>query len=355
VKNPHVVYEVTNDSEQYTVNYTFKDHYNNFQHYTLTLPVDFTNREMAVLGIPKWLFEPYIDNEVNRMNREKELASGLFILKDNVIEIDKSAVIERYAETFCKPIANMIVQSLEEYNRDTRRDRIEMAMRFVQDIPYGIPDYADKNRHYGGVNSPPGIFIKGYGDCDSKALLFASILIYLIPAADFIFLNQAEHVLSAVRGEPEENQTFVDYKGNPFLLAETAGPGKRALGEKGNYYRNKFTVERIQLDSSPEPFPYKTPVSSRLPVSPEKSIEKNYLVIQNSSDRVFRFQLSIDNNHWKEFVLQANNGGNYKFDRETPVYLRIREKDLNEKVYKTQTGNAYQFYYNKQKKLWESN
>ena len=351
-RNPHVVYKVTTVDGNYTISYTFKDHYNNFQKYTIELPVSFTDSAIAVLGIPKWLFEPNVDSEYNRMIREEELASGLFKLRNNVIEIDKSAVIERYAETFCKPIAKMIVQSLEEYSRDTRRDRIELAIRFVQDIPYGIPKYADKNRHYGGVSPPPGILINGFGDCDSKALLFASILIYLLPANDFIFLNQSDHVLSAVREEPDENQTFVEFQGDYYLLAETAGPGKRMLGEKGNYYRSKFSIEPLNIDA-PQSFPFKTPVSSYLPLSPEVPVEKNYLVIDNSSDRVFRFQLSPDNNHWKEFVLQENNSGNYKFDDEMSVYLRIKEKTSNSKIYKVQTGNAYRFSYNTRDKLWE--
>ena len=353
VRNPYVVYEVTTVDENYTINYTFKDHYNNFQNYTIKLPVSLTDSAIAVLGIPKWLFEPNVDNEYNRIIRDKELTAGLFKLRNNVIEVDKSAVIDHYAENFCKPIASMIVQTLEGYSRDTRRDRIELAIRFVQDIPYGIPEYADKNRHYGGVSPPPGILINGFGDCDSKALLFASILIYLLPAKDFIFLNQSDHVLCAVREEPGENQTFIKFQGDYYLLAETAGPGKRMLGEQGNYYRSKYSVEPLNIDP-PESFPFKTPVSSHLPLSPEAPMGKNYLEIDNSSDRVFRFQLSPDNTHWKDFVLQENNSGNYKFDHEMSIYLRIKEKTSNSKIYKVQTGNVYRFSYNTLNNLWES-
>ena len=350
-RNPHTVYDIVSDEFFFTIHYTFKDHYNHLQNYTLTLPVDFTTSEIAVFGIPKWLFDPYPDNEYNRTIRKKELESGLFEIRDNLIEVDKSAVVERYAETFCKPIAQMIVHSLEEYNRDTRRDRIEMAMRFVQDIPYGIPEYADHNRHYGEVSTPPGILINGYGDCDSKAILFAGILIYLVPADDFIFLNQPDHVLAAVIGTPDENDTYVEFDGDTYLLAETAGPGKRMLGEKGNYYRDKFTVEQLNI-VLPATFPFKTLVSPNPPFSDMESVADDCVVIQNSSDRSFRFQLSPDNVNWKEFSLQENDSGNFKFNGEIQVFIRIKEK-FEDKTYQVQTGKVYYFTFNAKKKMWE--
>jgi hypothetical protein len=353
-KNPHVIYEVTSDEENYTINYTFKDHYNHLQNYILKLPAAYTNHEIEVFGVPQWLFEPYVDNEYNRTIRLKELAAGLFMLSGKLIEVDKSAVISRYAETFCKPIAELIVRSLEEYGRDTRRDRIEFAIRFVQDIPYGIPAYSDKQRHFGGVSPPPGVLLNGYGDCDSKVLLFAGILIYLIPANEFIFLNQAEHVLSAVKEKPTEGLTFVRFENEEYLIAETAGPGKRLLGEQGEFYNNKFKVEKLRIEA-PDILPYDSPVSLRLPYAPDLPAGKNYIVIQNTSDKDFIFQISLDNSNWKEFTVRRNDFENYKFDKEMEVYLRIKDKSAAPVVYKIQTGNAYSFSFNALKKAWESN
>lgn len=351
-KNPHVVYEVETANEIYTVNYSFKDHYGNMHKYALSLPVEYTNREIEVFGIPKWLFEPYIDNAQNRYIRDAELEKGLFKLQDNVIEVDKSAVINRYAETFCKPIAEMIVNSLEHFNRDTRNDRIEMAIRFVQDIPYGIPIFSDKNRHYGGVTPPPALLINGFGDCDSKAILFVSILIYLIPANEVVFLNQSEHVLSAVKGERNGTLTYIEFKGHDYLIAETAGPGERKLGEKGNYYRNKFFVEQLSI-AAPEPFEFKTAVSDQLPITHSGiSQDRNVLVITNQSDKVFRFQISQDKTYWKSFTLPADRIGQYTFEKEMEVFLKLSDKTGNPEVYKLQTGNSYRFSFNSRNKGW---
>lgn len=351
-KNPHVTYTVTEVDDQIIINYTFKDHYNKIQHYTLRLPLNFTKNEIAVFGIPQWLFEPYSDTEYNRMVRNQAIAAGLFMIDGNKIEVDKSAVIEYYAETFCKPVAEMIIQSLKEYERDTRRDRIEMAMRFVQDIPYGIPDYADAQRHFGGASPPPGVLCNGYGDCDSKALLFASIIIYLIPAEEFIFLNQPDHVLSAIKEEAKEGTTFVRYNGIKFLLAETAGPAKRSLGEKGDYFRNGWEVEPLRIDA-PAILPYQSQVSNRLPVTIEEPIEKNLLVIQNSSQRILHFQLSPDGSRWKKFTLNENSSGHYRFENETPVYIKLQDNIEKSSDLKLNTGNTYKLSFNKIRKMWE--
>jgi hypothetical protein len=350
-KNPHVVYKVDKEDENYIVNYTFKDQFDNLQNFELTMPADFTDNEIAVFGVPSWLLQPYTDTEYNRKIRDQELKKGLFELIGNTIEADKNAVIKRYSESFCKPIARLIIQSLEEYGRDTRRDRIEMAIRLVQDIPYGIPIFKDKDRHYGGVIPPPAVLKKGYGDCDSKVLLFAGILIHLIPGNEIIFLNQPDHVLSAIAAEKEENLTYVEFRNKTYLVAETAGPGRRKLGEKGNYFRNKFTAEPLSLDL-PEPLPY-NPDAVAVRLVPDKiQVEKNKVIIKNTSANYFRFQLSFDKVNWKEFNLHMNESGIFNLADQDVVYLRIhRSKGYD--TFEIQPGNSYPFRWNSKAGKWE--
>lgn len=352
VKNPHVNYSVVESEDEYLVKYTFKDHYNNLQNYQLVLPKEYTNSRIAKFGVPVWLFEPYVGTAYNLNIRKDEMERGLFLLNDNLIEVDKSAVINYYAESFCKPIAKMIVESLAEYGRDTRRDRIEMAIRFVQDIPYAIPTYADEDRHYGGVSPPPKLLIEGYGDCDSKVLLFVGILVFLIPPEDIIFLNQTEHVLSAIHDKPLKGDTYIKYKLNDFLIAETAGPGKRMLGQKGNYYRTKFKIEPLNINN-PNIIPYaENQVAQESMPNPEV-VENEAVVIRNPSTREFRFQLSFDNHNWQDFYLKSEHSGKYLFEENQFVYLRYREKNHKYIVYKIRTGNAYILHWDIRKKRWD--
>lgn len=351
-KNQHVVYEIETDDDNYEVHYTFLDPFNRLQTYNLTIPTESTHKMINKFGIPRWLFEPYEDTEYNRMIRILELEKGLFKLNENTIVVDKSAVIDFYGLSFCKPIAEMIVASLNEYGLDSRYNRIEFAMRFVQDIPYGIPQYEDRYQHYGGVNIIPRLLITGFGDCDSKVLLFAGIMTYLIPSDDFIFLNQPKHVLSSIKGYPETGQTFIRYKGDKYLLAETSGPGKRRLGEEGKYYRNIFTPEPLNINS-PQVIPFGIHSNEGSYSTTQPVIASNSIKINNNSKRSFRFQVSYDKISWESMSLEPNQTGNIKFDNIGKKYLRFRLKNSNYQILEVFTGTDYTFVWQNRKKIWQ--
>jgi hypothetical protein len=304
-------------------------------------------------GIPKWMFEPYVDTRANLEYRKQVMREGFFRLRENTIEVDKSAVVEYYSPAVCQPIAKMIVRSLGEYGLDTPRNRIEFAMRFVQDIPYGIPTYEDDDRHYGGVSPPPKLLIEGFGDCDSKVLLFAGIMVYLIPTDDFIFLNQPEHVLSAIKAEPEKGLTFVRFSGEKFLIAETAGPGKRMLGQEGNYFKNKFTAEKLNITSR-KILP-KIEISGHS-VSAKPNLEENNpdaIILQNAASRSVRFQVSYNQKSWKSFTLDKNQTGEFEIEKGKVLYLRIKENSNRYATYRIVAGAKYTLTWNTRKRIWE--
>ncbi|MCF8369280.1 MAG: hypothetical protein K9G76_09585 [Bacteroidales bacterium] len=350
-KNPHVIYKVELNNSSYSVHYKFRDIFNNFQDYELMLPEEYTHEMISKFGVPKWLFEPYVDTESNRRIREKEINRGFFFLNGNTIEVNKSAVIDYYAPTFCKPIAEMIVSTLSDYGSDNRRNRIEMAIRLVQDIPYGVPTYEDEVMHYGGVSPPPKLLIDGFGDCDSKALLFVGILSYLIPAKDIVFLNQPEHVLSAVKASPEKGLTYIAYQQENYLIAETAGPGKRLLGEKGNYFRNKFKVEELVTDA-PEPLAFTENKTARQTLKKQQA-EEEKLQLNNATQKIFHFEMSYDNQNWKIFRLEPFQTGVFNVEEKQEIYIRFREKRTAYKNYKLFAGSSYTVQYNIRKKAWE--
>ncbi|MCB0821943.1 MAG: hypothetical protein KDC09_04555 [Bacteroidales bacterium] len=351
-KNPHVVYDVSVIEDHYRVQYTFRDPFNNLQNYSLNIPVDGANRMISKFGIPMWMFEPYMDTKENLEYRKQVLKDGLFRLSENTIEVDKSAVVEYYSESVCLPIARMIVRSLGEYGLDTPRNRVEFAMRFVQDIPYGIPTYEDESRHYGGVSPPPKLLIEGFGDCDSKVLLFAGIIAYLIPSEDFIFLNQQKHVLSAIKAAPEKGLTFVRFEGEKFLIAETAGPGKRMLGQEGHYFEEKFTPEKLYIKPR-EILAKADPSEKKSGVNPTaEQIDPKSIILQNASNKKIQFQISHDQNEWQNFDLEGNQSGQIDFEKGMSLFIRFRERN-NFAVYRIITGHSYTFIWNNVKRKWE--
>jgi hypothetical protein len=128
-------------------------------------------------------------------------------------------------------------------------------MAFVQDIPYGIPEFEDDGITRSGLSPPPLILLTGYGDCDSKVTLFAGILRHLIDPADILFLRPegVAHVLTAIRGKPTRGQRSITYEGHSFVLADTAGPGRLALGKADDSWAGtrSFAVEPFTLKTLP--------------------------------------------------------------------------------------------------------
>jgi hypothetical protein len=350
-KNPHVEYNVQKKGDIYDISYTFLDPFDHLETFSIQLPIAQTNHMIEIFGIPASMFEPFAPTHQVLSARKQILEKGLFLLNNKTIEVDKSAVVEVYSESFCRPVAEFIVESLIKSGSDSRKNRIEFAMCFVQDIPYGIPKYDDKTRHFGGVFPPAKILIEGYGDCDSKAILFAGILTYLIDPEDFIFLNQSNHVLSAIRAAPSQGMTFVRYEGDTYLVAETAGPGRRKLGEKGQYFQTRHMVEPLKVKNR-----YTIPVESTNTTSNSKIDLSNTtgssIAFTNTSDRTLRISLSTGNSKWKQITIAPNHTTKIVFEKDENVMIRFREDSSNLVTRRVDTGKSYSFSYSQRKGKW---
>ena len=90
-----------------------------------------------------------------------------------------------------------------------------------------------------GVLPPPRMLVERWGDCDSKAVLFASVLAH-DPSMRLVFLLVPNHILLAVEGIPRPYQNAVEVKGRTYILAEPVGPGRVDLGDTGAYRYERF-------------------------------------------------------------------------------------------------------------------
>jgi len=345
--NPYVSFEVDTSNNSYTFFFSFKDQFRSVREINMTFPVELTHKMILRFGIPHAMFDKYIDSPENQHKRNILLKNGLFMEKGEYLVVDKSAMVQYYAPEFCQPLAEWVVTTLQSEGIDNRKNRIEMAMSFVQDIPYAIPDKKTGNRYFGGVITPPEVLLRMYGDCDSKAILFAGILSNLIDPSDILFLNQDKHVLTAVRGEPEDGHVFVKFKGSKYLVAETAGPGKRRLGEKGKYFRNSFEVEPLLFPNKEIPEIFNPEIAEQEDQAPDGSI-----IIKNTSGRQFRFELSHDRNSWKKFYLDPDYYGEYNLETGAGFYLRVMDSKRKYDVFTLLPGKEYNASWDKKKRKW---
>lgn len=252
-KNKHVAYQAAvTPKGGFHVRFQFKDHTEQLLVFEHTYDYQRTLDMAARFGLPSTFFQPYSDKE--KPNRQKITDNALFRRNGSTVEADLSAVTTYYSE-FAQPIASFILSSLRERGLDTRENRIAMAMTFVQDIPYGVPEFEDDGIFRSGISPAPLILLTGFGDCDSKATLFAGILRYLIDPADILFVSPegVSHVLIAIRAEPTQAQRRLAYEGHTFVYADTAGPGRLDFGELDRKLDNihSFTVEPFTLKTLP--------------------------------------------------------------------------------------------------------
>lgn len=146
--------------------------------------------------------------------------------------VDYKYLVNTYS-TFSKSIAVQIYNELLNINEDSYFNRIQAALNFVQFLPYGLPEFDTPNWYYFGIATPPESLILGYSDCDSKSVLFASILCHLIPIENIILVNcsvnssneseNGEHMMVAVSNMGINGQMIV-YNNKSYLLLEITSP-----------------------------------------------------------------------------------------------------------------------------------
>jgi hypothetical protein len=138
----------------------------------------------------------------------------------------------RYS-SFTQPIAHKIYSDLCVLGKDSYINRVQATLNFVQFIPYGRPDYDAPGWYYHELAVPPECFIMGYGDCDTKSLFFASILLHLIPPENIVLVNcevessatsgSGNHTMAAVSNLELYNENII-FENKKYVLVETTIP-----------------------------------------------------------------------------------------------------------------------------------
>jgi hypothetical protein len=258
LKNAHVSLSASEKGGNFVFEMTYKDHFENSQKIYFSAPARDVEADIARYGAPSKLFGSFSglsESEYENLikNREDALKMGLLCLDNNSIMPDYAAVVRSYYERYGKVLAKNIEKNLQNEGILNRVNAIQSALKFVQDIPYGIPNpAAEGEKTLAGIIPPPAILSSCFGECDSKMLLFCSLAKYFVPEKDIIFLLTPGHALSAVCVEENEAEEIsyltedlraknpvspvpvfapLQYGERWFLPCETAGPARFYWGE----------------------------------------------------------------------------------------------------------------------------
>jgi hypothetical protein len=221
--------EIVGSEYQYT--YNFRDQQGNPATWKWSYDKQKIDELGSQFGVPLDFYEPYIVTDEVLAEREKIMKESLFHEEGDYILPHYPAIVNSHKD-FGKKIYDLAEAHLGE--KAAFHSRIELIMRFCQDITYKIPPQKWNNKIISGL-FPPSISLKeGWGDCDTKAMILSSILANN-PNYEIIAVTVPGHLFLAVKGVPQAYQNTVSYKGEEYIICEPVGPARLELGKKSVY------------------------------------------------------------------------------------------------------------------------
>lgn len=164
---------------------------------------------------------------------ELDLREGAWMINGNGdVEVDYDKLL-KHSRELVKPIAVHIVNELARLGKDGYFNRVQAVLNFVQFIPYGQPDFDHLDFSYFGVSLPLESLVLNYSDCDSKALLFATLLSHLIDEKNVVLVvcevtdkndKPEKHMMAGVKGLGITGGLSIVYDQLDYLLLETTTP-----------------------------------------------------------------------------------------------------------------------------------
>ena len=172
-----------------------------------------------------------VDKEYKLKLKDYLLERGFAMEPGNVVVVDMPGLVRKNA-----PLIKPLARSFERIANDRRygsSDIVGSALSFVQTAMfYRQPDAVIDGKHTGGLLPPLTSVALGWGDCDTKTGVLASILANW-PQMKMVGVSVPGHFLMGVLQTPEKGDTFLEYQGLQYVLLEPAGPAWLPAGRVG--------------------------------------------------------------------------------------------------------------------------
>ena len=190
------------------------------------------------LAVKQGKSQAQLDNAVSAVDKEydqrvKEYLSshGFRMMKGNVVTVDMPGVVRKNA-ILIKPLS-LAFEKIANAHKYRSPDIIGSALSFVQTaMYYKQPDPVYKEKHTGGLLPPITAVVVGWGDCDTKTGLLASLLSNW-GQMKMVGVSVPGHYLMGVLLIPEKGDLFLEYQGLQYVLVEPAGPAWLPPGQVG--------------------------------------------------------------------------------------------------------------------------
>jgi hypothetical protein len=156
---------------------------------------------------------------------------GFMLLKGGVTRVDVPGIVKQN-KPLVKPIAE-VFDRFATAHRYQSMDIIGAVLSFAQTaVKYKNVDPIYEGKHTSGFLLPITTIVLGWGDCDTKTAMVASILSNWTQMR-MIGIAVPGHYLMGVLQIPDKGDAFVEYQGLQYILLEPAGPGWFPPGQVG--------------------------------------------------------------------------------------------------------------------------
>lgn len=144
-----------------------------------------------------------------------------------------------------KPVADAFVAL---YGKQNIRDIAIALTAWVQQIPYR--DMEDRLTSNGRGYAPPAqLLFDHQGDCDSKAVLWATVMRQIFPTLEIRILYLPQHAIIAAQIPATDREQIIELGPDSLLLLDPTGPALLRLGEVSEryqpYLQNKQFTARV--------------------------------------------------------------------------------------------------------------
>lgn len=194
---------------------------------------------------------------------------------DGKIHFDYEKIVEE-----SKPLIGPLYlkfKAIVEKHQFAPREKVELVMRFLQDIPYGIPPTNYKGRYIAGLFPPIETLSNTWGDCDSKSLLMATLLSFDPTLYDKLAIILVPgHALIGIKMVPGPYDKFVTFNGVPYIYAEPVGLARTPMGMTNSPYSNSISVIPLNLFPPIEPKSTAKPEASFGTPCPDNGLSVEY-------------------------------------------------------------------------------
>ncbi|PIR19518.1 MAG: hypothetical protein COV48_01535 [Elusimicrobia bacterium CG11_big_fil_rev_8_21_14_0_20_64_6] len=172
-----------------------------------------------------------LDKEYDKRVKDYLADHGFRMMKGNIVTVDMPGLVRKNSQLI-KPLS-LSFEKIANSKRYRSGDIIGSVLSFVQTaMYYKQPDPVFKDKHTGGVLPPITAVLVGWGDCDTKTGLLASVLSNW-GQMKMVGVGVPGHYLMGVLLIPEKGDLFLEYKGLQYVLVEPAGPAWLPPGQVG--------------------------------------------------------------------------------------------------------------------------